>query len=277
MKKFISLFVLIAIIATLGLVACKNNDADKTPTDGTSNTASDNDKTESKVETVKDGVLTIATSADFPPYEFYQDGKVVGIDAEIATAIAKKLGLEVKFEDMKFDSIITSIQSDGADLGLAGMTVDAKRKESVDFSDSYATGIQVVIVKEDSPIKTVDDLLADGSKYKAGTQLSTTGDIYSKDDLGADRVVSYNNGADAIAALIGGDVDCVVIDNEPAKAFVAQNEGLKILKTEYVTEEYAIAVKKGNTELLDAVNKALAELTADGTIDKIIAKYIKAE
>lgn len=223
--------------------------------------------------TVNNGVLTMATNAYFPPYEYYQGEKIVGIDAEIAQAVADKLGLELKIEDMEFDSIITAVQTGKADMGLAGMTVTDERKQSVNFSDTYATGIQVVIVTEDSDIASVDDL--EGKKI--GVQLSTTGDIYASDDYGEDFVEQYNKGADAVMALKQGKVDAVIIDNEPAKSFVAANEGLKILDTEYVTEDYAACINKENAELLDAVNGALAELKKDGTLQSILDKYITAE
>ena len=158
-------------------------------------------------------------------------------------------------------------------MGLAGMTVTDERKESVNFSDTYATGIQSVIVTEDSAIKAIEDL--EGKKI--GVQQDTTGHIYSADEYGDDAVTPYNKGADAVAALTSGKVDCVIIDNEPAKSFVEANKGLKILDTEYAVEEYAICVSKENTELLEKINGALKDLTADGTVDKIVDKYISAE
>lgn len=218
-------------------------------------------------------VLKMGTNATFQPYEYKEGEEFRGIDVDIATAVAKELGMELEVVDMEFDSIITSVQKGEVDFGMAGMTVTEERKAEVDFTSSYATGVQVVIVPEGSDIKTIDDL--EGKKI--GTQLGTTGDIYSKDDYGEENVVSYSKGADAIIALKGGDVDAVIIDNEPAKAFVADNDGLTILDTEYAIEDYAIAVAKDNTELLDKINAALEKLTADGTIDKIIAEYIKAE
>lgn len=225
------------------------------------------------VKTVKDGVLTMATNAYFPPYEYYEGNEIIGIDAEIAAAVAEKLGLKLQIEDMEFDSIITAVQSGKADMGLAGITVTEDRKKNVNFSDSYATGIQAIIVTEDSDIASVDDL----ADKMIGVQLATTGDIYAKGDFGEDHVDAYNKGGDAVMALLSGRVDCVIIDNEPAKSFVAANEGLKILPTEYVTEDYAAALNKENTELLDAVNKALKELKDSGDLQKIIDKYIKAE
>lgn len=217
--------------------------------------------------------LKMGTNAAFPPYEYKEGETFVGIDVEIADAIAKELGLTLEVVDMEFDSIIPAVQKGEVNFGMAGMTVNDERKLEVDFSSSYATGVQVVIVPEDSDIASLDDL----ADKKIGTQLGTTGDMYSKDDYGEENVTSYGKGADAVIALKGGDVDAVIIDNEPAKAFVAENEGLKILETEYAVEDYAIAVAKDNTELLDKINAALEKLTADGTIDTIIAKYIKAE
>ncbi len=219
-------------------------------------------------------VLTMGTNAAFPPYEFVdENNNVAGIDAEIAAAVAEKLGMKLEIKDMAFDSLITAVSSGSVDVVLAGMTVTPEREESVNFSESYATGIQVVIVKEDSPIATIDDLAG----KKIGVQTGTTGDIYCADDYGEDAIARYDNGALAVAALQNGQVDCVVIDNEPAKAFVAANEGLKILDTEYITENYAAAIAKDNTELLEKFNAALAELKEEGKLDEIIGKYIKAE
>lgn len=219
-------------------------------------------------------VLTMGTNAAFPPYEMVdENNNIIGIDAEIAAAVAEKLGMELEIKDMAFDSLITAVSSGAIDVALAGMTVTEERKEAVNFSDSYATGIQVVIVTEDSAIATIDDL--EGKKI--GVQSGTTGDIYCAGDYGEDAVARYDNGALAVQALLNGQVDCVVIDNEPAKAFVEANEGLKILETEYITEEYAAAIAKENTELLDKFNTALSELKAEGKIDEIVGKYIKAE
>ena len=221
--------------------------------------------------------LKMGTNAAFPPYEYYENEKVVGIDAEIAAAIADKLGMELVIEDMEFKSIINAVTTGKVNIGMAGMTVTDERKQSVNFTESYATGIQSIIVKEDSAIASVDDLYAEGATYKIGVQESTTGDIYCTDDFGDARVMKYMNGPAAVEALKTGKVDCVIIDNQPAKAFVAANEGLKILDTSYAEEDYAIAVALDNTELLDKINAALKELIADGTVEKIVAKYISAE
>lgn len=230
-----------------------------------------------KAAYANEGYLTMSTNAEFPPYEYHDGGQVVGIDAEVAAAIAKKLGLELKIEDMEFDSVIPAVQTGKADIGMAGLTVTEDRQAIVDFSTSYATGVQVIIVPEGSPITTADDLFDNVGTYHVGVQLSTTGDIYCSDDLGEENVERYPKGADAVMALTSNKIDCVVIDNEPAKAFVAANPGLKILDTEYVTEDYAIATNKSNTPLTEAVNKALEELIADGTVQTIIDKYITAE
>ena len=226
-----------------------------------------------------EGYLTMATNAQFPPYEFYEGSKIVGIDAEIAEAIAAKLGLKLRIEDMEFDSIIEAVKNGKADMGLAGMTVNDERKESVDFTTSYATGVQVIIVPEDSKIQSVDDLFAEGSNWTIGVQRNTTGDLYTTWDLedkGLATIDRYSKGADAVQALKTGKVDCVVIDNEPAKAFVKEVGGLKILETEYVLEDYAAAMSKTNKELYTAVNAALEALIKDGTVKKIVDKYIPA-
>ncbi|MGN0451783.1 MAG: basic amino acid ABC transporter substrate-binding protein [Acutalibacteraceae bacterium] len=231
-----------------------------------------------KSMTAKEGKLIMATNAEFPPYEYKEGDKIVGIDAEVAKLIADKLGLELEIADVDFDSIIPGVQSGKYDMGMAGMTVTDERKEKVNFSDSYATGVQVVIVKEDSEIKSIDDL--EGKKI--GAQQGTTGYIYASDTpenggYGEENVTGYQNGALAVEALKGGKVDCVIIDNEPAKAYVAANEGLRILDTEYVTEDYAICFAKKNTELQEKVNDALKELIEDGSVKKVVDKYIKAD
>ena len=222
-------------------------------------------------KTGDENVLVMATNPYFRPYEYYEGKEIVGIDVEIAQAIADELGMELRIEDMEFDSILAAVNSGSADFGMAGMTVTDKRKKSVDFSISYASGMQVIIVREGSDITSPDDL--EGKMI--GVQLGTTGDIYVTQDFGKDNVVQYNNGNSAVLALSGGSVDCVIIDNEPAKALVAANEGLVILDTAYADEDYAICVKKGNKELLEKIDAAILELTADGTIRKIVDTYIR--
>lgn len=238
-------------------------------------TAAGSEAAESKEETAAEGgTLVMATNAEFPPYEFHDGDKVVGIDAEIAEAIAAELGMKLEIEDIAFDSIIPEITSGKADMALAGMTVTEDRKKSVDFSDTYASASQMIIVKDDSTIAGPDDLKG----VVVGVQLGTTGDIYVS-DLEADgtTVERYNKGFEAVQALSQGKIDAVVIDGEPAKTFVAETDGIKILDEAFTEEEYAIAVKKGNTELLDKINAALEKLKADGKLDEIVAKYIKAE
>lgn len=228
--------------------------------------------------TAEKGKLIMATNAEFPPYEYKEGDKIVGIDAEVAQLIADKLGLELEIADVQFDSVIPGVQSGKYDMGMAGMTVTDERKEKVNFSDSYATGIQVVIVKEDSDIKSIDDL--EGKKI--GAQQGTTGYIYASDTpenvgYGEENVIGYDSGAVAVEALKSGKIDCVIIDNEPAKAFVAANAGLKILETEFTVEDYAICFSKSNNALKDKVNAALKELIADGSVKKVVDKYIKAD
>lgn len=224
--------------------------------------------------------LIMVTNAEFPPYEYHDssvtgpDGSdIVGIDVEIAGAIAESLGRTLVIEDIQFDSIIPELQSGKADLGAAGMTVTEDRLVNVDFSDTYATAVQSIIVMQDSDIAGPDDLAG----KLIGVQQGTTGDIYASDDFGDENVERYMKGVDAVQALVQGKVDAVIIDNEPAKVFVSDNDSLKLLDTAYAEEEYAIAVKKGNTELLDQINSALAELKESGKLDEIVAKYIKAE
>ncbi len=262
MKKIIAL-ALAAVLALGVLAGCASS--------GTSDNG---------LNTVESGKLIMATNASFPPYEYYEGGEIVGIDAQIAQAIADKLGLELIIDDMEFDSIIEAVKGGKADIGLAGMTVTDERLEEVDFTVSYATGKQVIIVTEGSSITSVDDLFADGAFHTIGVQRNTTGDLYTTWDLEDNEMASierYSKGADAVQALLTGKVDCVVIDNEPAKAFVNENEGLVILETEYIEEMYAAAMSKGNAELYEAVNTALQELIADGTVQAIVDSYINAE
>ena len=287
MKKFIAM--LLVLTMALALAACGSSepaaeapaaDAPTAEAPAADAPAAEAPAADAAFTTVEAGKLIMATNATFPPYEYIEGGEVVGIDAEIAAAIAEKLGLELVIDDMEFDAIIECVKGGKADIGLAGMTVTPERQEEVNFTASYATGVQVVIVTEDSAITTVDDLFAEGASNIIGVQRNTTGDLYSTWDLedeGLATVERYSKGAEAVQALITGKVDCVIIDNEPAKAFVAANEGLKILETEYILEDYAAAMSKDNTALYEAVNTALEELIADGTIQAIIDKYIPAE
>ena len=259
MKKILSAILAGAMLCTSALMfsACGNK------TESTTDSKTESSATEGKE-------LHMATNAAFEPYEFKEGGEVVGIDAEIAKALCDKLGYKLVIDDMDFDAIITAVTSGKADFGMAGMTVTDERKQSVDFTDSYTNAVQVIIVNEkDGKVAGKDDL--EGKTI--GVQLGTTGDLYVSDVKDA-QVERFNKGADAVLALTQGKVDAVVIDNQPAKAFVAQNPGTKILEEDFANEEYAICLAKGS-ELTEKFNSALKELKADGTIDTVIKKYIK--
>ena len=286
MKKALSLMTAAALV--LSLAACGSTASSAASSEAASPEAASSDAASSEaasseaasetetaeLSTVEPGKLIMSTNAAFPPYEMTTDsGEFEGIDIETAQAIADKLGLELQIDDMDFDAALLAAQQGKSDMVMAGVTVNEERKQVMEFSDTYASGVQVVIVKEGSEIATVDDLAG----HMIGTQRGTTGYIYCSDDFGEDSVTAYDDGLTAVQALNNGQVDCVVIDSAPAKEFVAANEGLVILDTEYAVEDYAIGMAKGNTALVEAVNGALAELKADGTIDAILAKYIKAE
>ena len=291
MKNFkkLALMGLTAVMSLSLLAACGggNSGSAETPANNTETPSVENTETPAasgEFTTVEAGKLIMSTNAQFPPYEMVGDGEgyegtgYEGIDVEIAYAIAQKLGLELVVDNMGFDAALQAVQTGKSDIVMAGVTVTDDRLEVMDFSDTYANGIQVVIVPENSDIATIDDL--EGKLI--GCQMGTTGYIYCSDTpenggYGEDHVTAYENGALAVMALVNGQVDAVVIDNEPAKAFVEQNEGLKILDTEFAVEDYAIAFAKGNTALKDAVNNALSELIADGTVQSIVDKYITAE
>ena len=263
-------------VAALALTACGGSSASTASSVASSAASSEAASTSAaagELTTVEAGKLTMATNAAFPPYEMTTDaGEFEGIDVDTAKAIAEKLGLELQIDDMDFDAALLSVQQGKADIVMAGVTVTDERKAVMDFSDSYATGIQSVIVPEGSDIASVDDLAG----KKIGTQRGTTGYIYCSDDFGDDAVVAYDDGLTAVQALNNGQVDAVVIDNAPAQEFIAANPGLKILDTSYAEEDYAIGMAKGSS-LEDAVNAALKELKADGTLQAIVDKYITAE
>ena len=263
-------------VAALALTACGGSASSAASSVASSAASSEavSSAAAAELTTVEAGKLTMATNATFPPYEMTTDsGEIEGIDVDTAKAIAEKLGLELQIDDMEFDAALLSVQQGKADIAMAGITVTDERMAVMSFSDSYATGIQSVIVPEGSDITSVDDLAG----KKIGTQRGTTGYLYCSDDFGEDAVVAYDNGLTAVQALNNGQVDAVVIDNEPAKAYVESNPGLKILDTSYAEEDYAIGMNKSNTALLEAVNSALEELKADGTLQAIVDKYIKAE
>lgn len=281
MKKALSLMTAAALV--LSLAACGSTASSAASSEAASSDAASSEAASSEaasetetaeLSTVEPGKLIMSTNAAFPPYEMTTDsGEFEGIDIETAQAIADKLGLELQIDDMDFDAALLAVQQGKSDMVMAGVTVTDERQNVMDFTDSYATGIQSIIVKEDSDIASVDDLAG----KKIGTQRGTTGYLYCSDDFGDENVVAYDDGLTAVQMLNNGQVDCVVIDNAPAKEFVAANPGLKLLDTAYVEESYAIGVGKGNTELKDAINTALEELKADGTLQAIVDKYITAE
>ena len=260
-------------VAALAMTACGGS-ASSAASSVASSAASSETASSAAAEltTVEAGKLTMATNATFPPYEMTTDsGEIEGIDVDTAKAIAEKLGLELQIDDMDFDAALLSVQQGKADIVMAGVTVTDERKAVMDFSDSYATGIQSIIVPNNSDIASPDDLAG----KKIGTQRGTTGYIYCSDDFGEDSVVAYDNGLTAVQALNNGQVDAVVIDNAPATEYVAANPGLKVLDTSYAEEDYAIGMAKGSA-LEDAINKALEELKTDGTLQAIVDKYINA-
>lgn len=263
----------IMLSSMLLLAACSSSSSDATTQAADqSSAAGESAAADGELKLVEEGKLIVSTNAEFPPYEYYDANEIVGIDIEIAQAIADKLGLELEVKDGAFDAIIAEVVSGKADIGIAGMTVTDERKQNVDFSDSYATGTQVIIVKEDSEIKSAADL--EGKSI--GVQLGTTGDIMAT-DIKDSKVEQYNKGMDAVQALSQGKIDAVIIDSEPAKFYEKEVSGLKILDEAFAVEDYAIALKKGNTALQSKINEALKELKAEGKIDEIIGKYIKAE
>ena len=278
MKKLLTLA--LAMLMVLSLAACGSSGT--TEPSANSATSTEEGGAATDITTVEPGKLILATNCQFPPYEMVADGEGVyqgyeGIDIELAVAIADKLGLELQIDDMDFDSSLLAVQEGRSDILLAGLTYTDERDEVMDFTTKYATGVQVVIVKEGSDV-TMDNL---GEKL-VGTQRGTTGYQYASaapedGGFGEDHVLAYDNGATAVQALVNGQVDAVIIDEAPAEQYVAANDGLTILPTAWVEEDYCIAVDEGNTALLDAVQAILDEMQADGTLDAIIAKYISAD
>lgn len=276
MKKFLT--AAMAVVTALSLGACASSAAKSGGTESAKDTSTKDASSENAGEAKAEGsyagkTLIMATNAEFPPYEYHEGKDIVGIDVEIAKAVAEQMGAKFEVSDMAFDAIISAVDSGKADFGAAGMTVTEDRKKNVDFSDTYATSVQSVIVPENSDIKSIDDLKG----KKIGVQQGTTGDIYATKDYGKDAIQPFPKGVDAVLALGAGKVDAVIIDGNTAKAFVADQKGLKLLDSAYAEEEYAICVKKGNTELRDGINAALKELKASGKLDEIVAKYIKAD
>ena len=275
-RTFISLMSVLAAAGVLTLSGCSSN---ASSSNSDSSSKSESAEAADQLAAIQaSGKLIVALEGAWQPWSYHDESDtLVGYDVEVSRAIAEKLGMKLEVVDIAFDSIVSGVQAGKYDMGMAGMTVNEERLEQVNFSDSYATGVQVVIVKDDSAITSVDDLFADGASTVVGTQAGTTGFIYATSDIedaGLGTVKSFGKTTDAVEALKNGQVDCVILDNEPAKALVAANEGLHILDTEYAVEDYAIAIAKENTDLLEKVNKALSELTADGTLQSIVDKYI---
>ncbi len=280
MKKIFAVAMAMALSASL--IACGSNDAPAASSPAASSPAASS-AVETGIATLEEGKLIMSTNAQFPPYEMVSDGAGVegsgfeGIDVELAHALADKLGMELVIDDMEFDGALMAVQEGRSDMVLAGLTYTEERDLVMDFTDSYAKGVQVVIVKEGSTV-TMDNL----GEMMIGCQRGTTGYIYASDSIenggyGEDHVLAYDNGATAVQALMNDQIDAVIIDEAPAKEYVNANAGLTILEGEWVTEDYCIAVNEGNTALRDALNTALNELQADGTVDAIIANYINAE
>ena len=293
MKNFkkLAAFALAATMSLGLLTACGGGTTGTTETPANTETpaaetpAEETPAATGEFTTIEEGKLIMSTNATFPPYEMVADGDGVngsgyeGIDIEIAYALADKLGLELVIDDMDFDAALLAVQNNSADMMLAGLSYSEERDEVVDFSDPYATGVQVVIVKEGSDV-TLDNL----GEYMIGTQRGTTGFIYASDTpenggYGEDHVIGYDSGVTAVQELINGTIDAVIIDKQPAEAYVAANPdaGLTILDGNWVEEDYCLAVDEGNTALLDALNTAMNELKSDGTLDAIVATYITAE
>lgn len=248
MKKGFLLIILVLILTCC--VACSNRE---------------------NLYTIEEGKLIMGTNAYFPPYEYFEGDIVKGIDAEIAEELAERLGLELVIKDMEFPSIIPAVEDGNIDIGMAAMTITLERQELVNFTNSYAIGEQVVVVRRDSLIESVDEI----SELKIGVQKDTTGCAYALNDFPNENVFEYNKSADAILALTQEKIDAVIIDGEPARKYVEANLELKMLSTNYSTEDYAICVSKDNELLLSKINTILMEMKEDGTINAIVAKYIE--
>ena len=291
MKKILSL--MLALTMCLGLAACGNDNeptetpaetpAETTPVETPAETGSASDYGDFAGSLIEEGKLIMVTNASFPPYEMTDDdNNVIGIDPDIAQVIADKLGLELVIDNIDFDAALLAVQEGRADVMLAGMSYSEERDLVMDFSDTYATGYQVIIVREDDDriAGGNDDLMlvdAEGNvieDVQIGVQRGTTGELYCQDSYGVDKVTSLDNGSVAVQALLNGQVDCVVIDIGPAEEYVEANPGLKIVEGAYTIEDYCVGVSEGNTALLEAVNKALNEMIDDGTVDEIMNQYI---
>lgn len=231
-----------------------------------------NEKTDVAAPSDNSKKLLMVTEATFPPYEYMENSKIVGIDPEIVGEIAKNLGYTLEIQDMKFDSVILAVQTGKADIAASGITVTADRKKQVNFTVPYVTAAQVIIIPKKSTIKTPDDLKG----KRIGVQQGTTGDTYVKKYIGEPE--RYDNGALAVAALRAGKVDAVVLDSEPSKVHVSEypNE-IMLLPVALTQEEYAFALNKNNTKLLKGFNDELIKMRASGRLQQILDKYLNKE
>lgn len=281
MKKLFAL--LLSAVMTMSLLTACGNSETAAPAQ---NTAEESTETEASTEAnadtaasdvLADGVLTVGTNAEFPPFEYVDDnGEPDGFDIALIKAVGDKLGVSVEVENMEFASLVSSI-GNKIDVSIAGMTVTDERKESVDFSDAYYEAVQYVILPAGSEIATAEDLVG----TTIGVQLGTTGDFIASDDIADTTVQQYNKAVDAVNDLINGRLDCVIIDKNPALVFESRFEGqvtaVDGAQFDFGVEEYAIALPKGNTTLAEQINSALAELKADGTFDELVKTYIEGE
>lgn len=270
-KKMLALSM--AVLMAASLAGCSSGAKETETTAAASEAGAETAAEDAEEEkTAEGGTLIMGTNATFPPYEYYEGDEIVGIDVEIAQAIGEKLGMEVTVEDMEFDALIPALASNKVDIVAAGMTVTPERQESVNFTDTYATAAQVIIVKQGSDIASSEDL----NGKILGVQMGTTGDSLASEIEGA-QVERFNKYFEAIQSVLQGKIDAVIIDSAPAKAFAEKDENLVILDEALSSEDYAMAINKDNTELLDKVNAAIAELDEEGTLDEIVNKYIPAE
>lgn len=219
-------------------------------------------------------VLVMGTNAEFPPFEFVDGGEIKGIDVDFAKAICKELGYELVIENLDFDTLLNALDSKKVDFVAAGMTVTPDREEQANFTITYYKAKQVLIVKEDSNIQSIEDLVG----KRIGVQSGTTGQYIAEDEIeGAkdnDLITGYSAGSLAVKAVENGQIDAVIIDNLPAQEFVKKNEGLKIVDGLFEDEEYAMAFNKKDEELLKKFNEAMQKLIDDGTLQEIVDKYM---
>lgn len=272
MKKLISL--ILAAMLLLTLVACNGTTNSSAPADSSDSAASSQLQSETPtLNTVTPGKLTMATDAGFAPYEYVEGEKVVGIDADIAQAIADYYGLELVIQDMDFTNALLAPQNGTADFTAAGVSITEERLETMDFTIEYAESDQVILVRKGfTGIQSEEDL----ANVKIGVQQSTTADLYCQ-EMGFESVSAYKKNLVAAEDLKNGQIDCMILDNMPAEAILAQNkEELEILDLVLFTDVYAMAVKKGNTEMAEALNVVLQQLIEEGKIEEFTKTHTEA-